>query len=262
MNPLYGKPMVQEPFWLRRAKGQTNSPVVNQMWHPDKDTGQMQTVYSATHPMGLLPNAKQPYQSKAMLYPTIRWRSPGLEKLPNDRALQEAMEMKDYMVFPNLWDATEYSKSLSASIEREVSLNDQILGKVSERLGINASRLNDFANVVSGVESSYGKNLRNPESSAKGIYQLTDDTFVTAKNRLKNITGSIPERIKNAESILDLSPDDQKALFFAHLTEDKGSDAEIRSYLEGGSGRDLYVKHHYKGDPDLNTNKRLDDFFG
>lgn len=142
------------------------------------------------------------------------------------------------------------------------TLSSQVLNSVSARLGRDVSKLNDFARVVSGVESSYGRNLRNQESTAKGIYQFTDDSFVTAKNRLKNILGEIPERILKAPTVLDLSPEDQRALFFAHLTEDKGSDARILKYLEGDSGKDLYIANHYKGVPDEATLRRLQEFFG
>jgi len=145
---------------------------------------------------------------------------------------------------------------------RPKTLSSQVLNSVSKRLGRDVSKLNDFARVVSGVESSYGRNLRNPESTAKGIYQFTDDSFATAKNRLKNILGGIPENILKAPTVLDLSPEDQRALFFAHLTEDKGSDARILKYLEGESGENLYLANHYKGVPDEATLKRLQEFFG
>jgi|TARA_R110002020_G_scaffold217950_1_gene425746 hypothetical protein len=141
-------------------------------------------------------------------------------------------------------------------------LANQILAHVQDRLGVDTKKLNDFAMVVSGVESDYGTNIFNPVSSAKGIYQFTDESFVTAKNRLKNILGYLPENIKNVESIDKLSAEDQKALFFAHLTEDKGSDKRMIKYLKGeSSGRELFEKNHYKGVVDDKTSVRLDRFF-
>ena len=171
--------------------------------------------------------------------------------------------MKETVMIPTMW--TPQMQETQVALQQHIGgspLSQIVLGKVSDRLGMDTKPLNDFAYVVSGVESSYGRNLSNSQTTAKGIYQFTDDSFVTAKNRLRNMMGELPDRIANAKNILDLSPDDQKALFFAHLSEDKGSDAEMRKFLEGGSGRDLYVKHHYKGDPDEATNKRLDEFFG
>ena len=46
-------------------------------------------------------------------------------------------------------------------------------------------RYNVFIEYYNGMESDYGRNLHNPTTSAKGIYQITDATFPTAKNRLK-----------------------------------------------------------------------------
>jgi len=143
------------------------------------------------------------------------------------------------------------------------SLSEQILDKVEGRLGVETEKLNELAKVISGMESDYGANLHNPDSTAKGIYQFTDDSFQTAKNRLKNVLGYSPIRITDAPTINDLSADDQKALFFAHLSEDKGSDERIVEYLEGASsGAELYVQDHYKGQPTEATSKRMDKFFG
>jgi len=59
-----------------------------------------------------------------------------------------------------------------------------------------------------------------------------------------------------------LSAEDQKALFFAHLTEDKGSDKRMRKYLKGeSSGRELFEKNHYKGEVDAKTAERMNRFF-
>lgn len=141
-------------------------------------------------------------------------------------------------------------------------LSGQILAHVQDRLGMDTQKLNKFAVAVSGMESDYGTNLFNPVSSAKGIYQFTDASFVTAKNRLKNILGYLPENINSVKSVELLSPEDQKALFFAHLTEDKGSDERMRKYLKGeSSGRELFEKNHYKGVVDTKTGERMDRFF-
>jgi len=141
-------------------------------------------------------------------------------------------------------------------------LANQILDHVQDRLGMDTQKLNKFAVAVSGMESDYGTNLYNPVSSAKGIYQFTDDSFITAKNRMKNILGYLPENIKNVKSVDLLSAEDQKALFFAHLTEDKGSDKRMRKYLKGEStGKELFEKNHYKGAVDAKTAERMNRFF-
>ena len=120
----------------------------------------------------------------------------------------------------------------NTEIPSEPSLDSQILNGVSDRLGVDAIGLLQFADKVAGMESDFYPKSRNSKSSAKGMYQFTDDSFVTAKNRLKNISGKIPSRIRRAKSVLDLSPSDQKTLFFAHLTEDDGSDEKQNKVLD------------------------------
>ena len=102
----------EEPFWMRRAKGQTNSPLVNEMYLEDKG-GNPQTIYSATTPLGYLPSAE------GAMYPTIRWRSPGLERLSALQAYMEAMKNKDYKTFPSLWDANIFAEKFSKGIKRK-----------------------------------------------------------------------------------------------------------------------------------------------
>jgi len=150
-----------------------------------------------------------------------------------------------------------------------LSLSGQVLGKVEQRLGVKTNKLNDLAHVISGIESSYGKNLFNPTSTAKGIYQFTDDSFETAKQRLSNVLGFLPDRIKNVPTVDKLLADDQKALFFAHLSENTkgfrdggGSDKRMIEYIKGNSsGESLYINDHYKGKPDKATQKLMDEFF-
>ena len=177
--------------------------------------------------------------------------------------------------FPDDW----INDDLATEIDED--LPQRVLDKVEDRLGMETDRLHDLAHRVSGMESDYGQNLNNPTSSAKGIYQFTDPSFPTAKNRLRKILGYIPEYIENAQSIDDLPADAQKALFFAHLTEDKGSDARLKEYLQGNaSGADLYEFDHHKrvgakaggipldpSDPryvpmDSGTRNRMGQFFG
>ena len=150
-----------------------------------------------------------------------------------------------------------------------LSLSGQVLDKVEQRLGVKTDKLNDLAHTISGIESSYGENLFNPTSTAKGIYQFTDDSFETAKQRLSNVLGFLPDRIKNVPTVDKLLADDQKALFFAHLSENTkgfrdggGSDKRMIEYIKGdSSGESLYINDHYKGTPDKATQKLIDKFF-
>ena len=104
-----------DPFWLRRARGQTGYPVIDKMYTPDPNTGGKQTVFSSTHPLGMPPSNRQ---GPSILYPTIRWRSPGLERLTQRQALEEALRKKDYLMYKTLRDATMASRNLSKGIKR------------------------------------------------------------------------------------------------------------------------------------------------
>jgi len=121
-------------------------------------------------------------------------------------------------------------------------------------------KLMAFAAKVAEIESKSGLLPTNPESTAKGMYHFLDDTFPTAQNRLKNISDDmekakdfkggfvVPSRISNAKSITDLNDDDQRTLFFAHLTEDYLSDENMIDLLKGtNKGSNLYLKNHWKG---------------
>ena len=149
------------------------------------------------------------------------------------------------------------------SVRQDTRLPDLVLEKVRRRLRVDdVSKLNTLAMQIAGMESDYGKNLKNPESSAKGIWQFTDASYKTAKNRLKNVRGFVPERISKQKDIRKLSETDQRALFFAHLSEDKMSDGKICDYLEGKAGPEkLYEFHHYKGKPTKETKKRMKERF-
>ena len=157
---------------------------------------------------------------------------------------------------------SKLSKTASIPLRKNrKDISSLILEKVEARLGRDMTKLHQLATDVSGMESSHGRNVTNPTTTAKGHYQFTDDSFETAKNRMRNIIGFVPANINNADSANDLSLPDQKALFFSHISEDPGSDAKIIDYLEGSTGADLYLHHHYKGTPDKATRRRMKKFF-
>jgi len=159
------------------------------------------------------------------------------------------------------------------------SYTSEVIDKIGKRLSRDAGGLKKFADDVSKFESSGGVNIQNPESTARGIYQFTKDSIPTAINRLTKVLGYKPQEIKDFQKqyrpnyqsaksadIAELSPDLQRALFLAHLSESptnfkvkgEGSDVLINSYLDGDDvGEELFIKHHYKGYPDADTKKRL-----
>lgn len=139
-----------------------------------------------------------------------------------------------------------------------------------DKYGLSNETLNNYAETVSGIESSGGKNLENPDSSAKGIYQFTDEGFKTAVQRAKNVYEAegytIPLWLQKAEEVgvLGLSEAQQKDLFFANLQQQKGPTMDLLKEYEDGdkkAGYDLYAKYHHTN-PDEATEERAYQFFG
>ena len=138
-----------------------------------------------------------------------------------------------------------------------------------DKYGFSNETLNNFANTVAGIESDYGKNQDNPESTAKGIYQFTDDGFKTAVQRAKNVYEAegynIPLWLSKAEEvgIKGLTPDQQKDLFFANLQQHPDPTMNLlKEYEEGDkeAGYNLYAKYHHTK-PDKATEERAYKFF-
>ena len=139
-----------------------------------------------------------------------------------------------------------------------------------DKYGLSNETLNNYAETVSGIESSGGKNLENPDSSAKGIYQFTDEGFKTAVQRAKNVYEAegytIPLWLQKAEEVgvMGLSEAQQKDLFFANLQQQKGPTMDLLKEYEDGdnkAGYDLYAKYHHTN-PDEATEERAYKFFG
>lgn len=87
---------VMQP-WMRRA-----------MHHPEFRTKDNESVRSGS--VGV--------DDKEVLFPTIRMRGPGLEKLTMKQAFKEAMKRKDYLEFRSPQEAVAYSRSFSSVLGR------------------------------------------------------------------------------------------------------------------------------------------------
>ena len=59
------------------------------------------------------------YKEKEILFPRIRMRGPGLEKMSFDKAKKEAIKRKDYIEFDAPKLATAWSKSFSKSLGKK-----------------------------------------------------------------------------------------------------------------------------------------------
>jgi len=58
------------------------------------------------------------HEGKEILFPRIRMRGPGLEKMTHEKAFKEAVKRKDYIKFKTPDAATKYSIAFSDSLGR------------------------------------------------------------------------------------------------------------------------------------------------
>jgi len=149
--------------------------------------------------------------------------------LDSDVAIQPALDPED--------DKTVEKTGLLKEVWQDMGKSPEELVKYINLLG-----------VLGGAESSRGKKTSNKQSSAKGDFQITDDTFVVMKRRfyryLKKSKGVMnmadlkkkrPDmyKIMMAESPLDLSRKEQAALLTVHMVQ---SDIPLNNFLKSKEG--------------------------
>lgn len=84
-----------------------------------------------------------------------------------------------------------------------------------------------FAFRTAWIESEWDLEASNNESSARGMYQFTNDSLYTALNRLSryyNVKPSWIHSVEQSGDITKMTADQQTALFFANLFRRKGTD--------------------------------------
>ena len=157
-----------------------------------------------------------------------------------------------------------------------MSIKDIILDAYSERADvpreIGLSNINDFSRKVSGVESSYGTNLTNSTSSARGIYQfLTEgkgNAFQTGLNRVKNAYTNagmdVPDYIARARKHNDpikLTDSQQEEVMLANVY--MHPESNLKGMIEGDnkSAMNLYRKYHHTDMDHAATADRASEFF-
>lgn len=114
-----------------------------------------------------------------------------------------------------------------------------------------------------GIESDERLDAQNQVSTANGLFQYTVPSTVTAANRLERF-GDIPWVKQLQDGSLkasQLSKEDQTILFWADLSEKKGSDAMIQKAAEGDveAMKEIYFQLHHT-DPDKATATRANNF--
>ena len=92
---------------LKTFNGKVVTPWMNRaMTRPEFHTKDYESTRSASGE----------YKGKEILFPTIRMRGPGLEKMPVKQAFKEAIKRKDYIEFKSPKEATKFSKRFSESL--------------------------------------------------------------------------------------------------------------------------------------------------
>ena len=142
----------------------------------------------------------------------------------------------------------------------------KVLNHLKEHYGwsdLDAYTFNTFISFVSALESD-NRNIYNKSGNAKGLFQFTEGSFVTALNRLVSVNKNIdpnyeePEWVTNARKHKDatyLSPDQQRALTIANFYKIKrserlnrdGTDSLIEAIAKGDveSMKKLYREYHH-----------------
>ena len=104
-------------------------------------------------------------------------------------------------------------------------------------------KFNDWLKTLAEAESFSGKRLKSDTTSAKGLYHFTDDSIVTAKNRLNNIAKKHTfnkEFIDKLTSEVDqFTEEGQAILTLANLFE--SPDAPLKDWMAGWMTGHLFV---------------------
>ena len=137
------------------------------------------------------------------------------------------------------------------------------LKKQSRRLGIKDQRF--FSNIykwsryVRHIESDNNPKASAGTTSAKGVYQFTDASVQTAKNRMHNMgfyRDDIRDIDNNPHKWTDIEAD---CMFLANVFAQRGSDKLLIKIGKGDieAMKQAYYKFHHTA-PDVATKKRVD----
>ena len=116
-----------------------------------------------------------------------------------------------------------------------------------------------WAMMVRHIESDNNPKASAGTTSAKGVYQFTDASVQTAKNRMFNM-GFEKEYIREIDNNPHEWTDEHAdSMFLANMFAQRGSDALLKKIGKGDldAMKAAYYKIHHK-DPDEATKKRVD----
>ena len=119
--------------------------------------------------------------------------------------------------------------------------------------------IHKWAMMVRHIESDNNPKASAGTTSAKGVYQFTDASVQTAKNRMFNM-GFEKEYIREIDNNPHKWTDEHAdSMFLANMFAQRGSDALLKKIGKGDvdAMKTAYYKFHHT-DPDEATKKRVD----
>ena len=113
------------------------------------------------------------------------------------------------------------------------------------------------------MESDNDPNARNKTSSATGVYQFTDDSINTGRQRMQNMGWEEEDYSGIGDDATQWTDDQADSMFLSNMFAQKGSDEYLAKVGGGeeGADKDAYYKFHHT-DPDVATTDRADDIYG
>ena len=164
-------------------------------------------------------------------------------------------------------------------IDTKLAFTDNIMNFLNaqmDRLGIPEERRDaftenmfDFSRQVRNIESDDNPRAAAKTSSAKGVYQFTDDSVDTGRNRMRTLgynerpdwnpfTEEFIRSIKDNPQ--EWSDEQADAMFLANMFSQTGSDRFMKGIGAGSlqDRKDAYYKFHHTN-PDDATRSRVDD---
>ena len=132
--------------------------------------------------------------------------------------------------------------------------NRELIDKLCEFVGL-------VENNGKTISTTTARRNNGETTTAKGLYQFTNDSVVTAINRTNRYINGLKwyELGMKHKNMNKLSRNQQTLLFIGNLFEIKGSDKYLKMYLNGETEivLDLYYMFHHTNKKELNEKQQF-----
>ena len=266
---LVDKQKFQEGGFVEQARGMQPSSVAQASAEEFKQAADLAIKQPMVEPKGFLEQAMEAQgilqKEEPIPQPEIPERGVTAPIIPVERKDIPDVEEVDPV------DLSDLQKERTKIMQDDDKIIQSVLQKNLPRLGEELltdpqvkARLEKFDKFHQEMESNFNPKAKNPKSTAAGLYQFTEDSVVTAVNRLANTIGedNLPQWAVEAREHKDarkLSEKEQQILFYADMFQKKGSDNLLKKVLKEGDNEamlEYYRKLHHT-DVDQPTEKRI-----